>query len=80
MHTNVYTKSCSYIFIVPLYQSIKAFQFINTCEQQDKSFVLLPQNILQQLSPISTKLHCNSLVDKYINRHEILNDFFKQHL
>jgi hypothetical protein len=51
---------------IPLYHLIRAFQFVNTCE---------PQNILQQLSPNFTKIHCNSLVNKYINRHEMLNDF-----
>jgi hypothetical protein len=60
---------------IPLYHSIRAFQFVNTCEQQGKTFVLLPQNILQQLYPNSTKIHSKSLVDKYINRHEMLNDF-----
>jgi hypothetical protein len=62
------TQQVVHIFLsIPLFHSIRAFQFINTCEQQDNTFVLLPQNILQQLSPNSTKFHYNSLVDKYIN-------------
>ncbi len=28
---------------IPLYHSIRSFQFINTCQQQDRTFVLLPQ-------------------------------------
>ncbi len=28
---------------IPLYHSTRSFQFINTCQQQDKTFVLLPQ-------------------------------------
>ncbi len=57
-----------HIFLfIPLYHSTRSFQFINTCEQQDKAFVLLPQKILQQLPPNFIEMHCKSLVDKYIN-------------
>jgi hypothetical protein len=28
---------------IPLYHSTRSFQFINTCQQQDRTFVLLPQ-------------------------------------
>jgi hypothetical protein len=60
---------------IPLYRSTRSFQFINTCQQQDKAFVLLPQKKIQGLFPNSTKIHCKSLVDKYINQNEKLNDF-----
>ncbi len=59
---------------IPLYHSTRSFQFINTCQQQDKTFVLLPQK-KYDLSLSFTKLHCKSLVDKYINWNEKLNDF-----
>jgi hypothetical protein len=36
---NVYTTSCTYKNI----HTIIPFQFINTCQQQDKTFILLPQ-------------------------------------
>lgn len=36
--------------------------------------MLLPQKILQQLSPNSIKIYCKLLVDKYIDWHEMLND------
>jgi hypothetical protein len=52
---------------ISLYHSTRSFQFINTCEQQDRAFILLPQKILQQLSPNSIEIHWKSLVDKYIN-------------
>jgi hypothetical protein len=52
---------------IPLYHSTSSFQFLNTCQQQDKTFVLLPQKIIQGLSPNSTEFHCKSLVDQYIN-------------
>jgi mRNA degradation ribonuclease J1/J2 len=33
------------IVSMPLYHSTRLFQFINTCQQQDRAFVLLPQKI-----------------------------------
>jgi hypothetical protein len=32
---------------IPLYHSTRSFQFINTCEKNDRTFVLLPQQILK---------------------------------
>jgi hypothetical protein len=35
---------------IPLYHSTRSFQFINTCQQQDKTFVLLPKKITKIIS------------------------------
>jgi hypothetical protein len=59
---------------IPLYNSTRSFQFINTCQQQNRALVLLPQKIIQGLSPNSTKIHYKSLIDKHINQNERLND------
>jgi hypothetical protein len=48
---------------IPLYHSTKSFQFINTCQQQNRTFLLLSQKIIQGLSSNFTKIHCKSLVD-----------------
>jgi hypothetical protein len=42
---------------IPLYHSIKSFQFINICEENDRTFVLLPQKILNKLFLNSTYIH-----------------------
>jgi hypothetical protein len=57
-----------------LYHSTISFQFINTCQQQDKNICIITTKKIQGLSPNSTKTHCKSLVDKYINPNERLND------
>jgi hypothetical protein len=50
---------------IPLYHSTRAFQFINTYEENNKILVLLPQKILNKCSPNSTDIHCKSLIEKY---------------
>jgi hypothetical protein len=35
---------------IPLYHSTRSFQFIDTCQQQDRTFVLLPQNSTRLVS------------------------------
>ncbi len=30
---------------IPLHHATRSFQFINTCEEENKAFVLFPQNI-----------------------------------
>jgi hypothetical protein len=58
---------------MPLYHSPISFQFINTCQQQDITYVLLSQRNTRIIS----KLYINplkSLVDKYINQNERLNN------
>jgi len=72
--TNVYTTSYTYNIIHTLYYSTISFQFINTCQQQDRTFILLSHKIIQGLSLNSTKIHCKSLVGKCINPNERLND------
>jgi len=32
---------------MPLYYTTRFFQFINTCKEHEKTFVLLPQTLLQ---------------------------------
>ncbi len=41
--TNVYTTSCVFNIIHTIIPFKISFQFINTCQQQDRTFVLLPQ-------------------------------------
>jgi hypothetical protein len=50
---------------IPLYHSIKSFQFINICEENDRTFLLLPQKIVNKLFLNSTYIHCKSLIEKY---------------
>jgi hypothetical protein len=50
---------------ITFYFTTRSFQFINTCNEHERTFVLLPQTILHNLPPTSTNLHCESLVDKY---------------
>jgi hypothetical protein len=42
---------------IPLYHLTRPFQFINTCQQQDRTFVLLPQKNTRFVS----KFYKNSL-------------------
>jgi hypothetical protein len=55
---------------IPLYHSTRSFQFINTCQENDRAFVLLPQKILNKLS--LTNIHCKSLIEKYIMKNQSL--------
>jgi hypothetical protein len=34
------------ILSIPLYHLTKSFQFINTCDKHERTFVLLPNNML----------------------------------
>jgi len=57
---------------IPLYHSIRSFQFINTCQQQDKHLYYYHKKNIRLISNV--EIHCKSLVDKYINQNERLND------
>jgi len=46
---------------------MRSFEFINACEESKKTFILLPQKILQNLLATSTNVHCKSLIEKYKN-------------
>jgi hypothetical protein len=59
---------------MPLHKSTRSFQFIYTCHNKIKHLYYYHKKI-QGLFSNSTKIHCKSLVDKYINRNERLNDF-----
>ncbi len=50
---------------IPLYHSTRSFQFINICQENDKTFVLLPPKIFLKLSTNSIDIHCKSLIEKY---------------
>jgi hypothetical protein len=43
---------------IPLYHSTRSFRFINTCQQQDTTFVLLPQKNTMLIS----KFYINPLL------------------
>ncbi len=49
---------------IKLYHSTRSFQFINTCEENTTTFVLLSQKLLNKLSPNSIDIHCKSLIEK----------------
>jgi hypothetical protein len=51
--------------LIPLCHSTRSFQFMNTCEEHDRVFVLLPLKMLHNLSPTSIDIHCKSIVDNY---------------
>jgi hypothetical protein len=57
--TNVNLISNTYMFIHP----IISFQFINSWGKNDRTFVSLPQKILNKLFPNSIDIHCKSLVE-----------------
>jgi hypothetical protein len=65
---------------ITLYHSTISFQFINAYEENDRTFFLLPQKILNKLSPNSTNIHCKSLIEKYKTPNQSLNHFFKKKL
>jgi hypothetical protein len=71
--TNVNSTSSTIIFIHPIISFNKTFQFINTCEENDRAYVLLPQKILNKLFPNLIDIHCNSLIEKYKTRNQSLN-------
>jgi hypothetical protein len=73
IQANVNSTSRSYMLIHP----IISFQFINTCENNNRAFFLLPQKILNKLFPNSTNIHCKSLIEKYKTWNESLYHFFK---
>jgi hypothetical protein len=50
------------------------FQFINTCNEHERTFVLLPQKILHNLTPTSTNIQCKSLVYKHKEQHHSLEN------
>jgi hypothetical protein len=50
---------------IPLYYLIISFQFINTREELNRAFVLLPKKLVKKLPPTSIDIHCKSLVEKY---------------
>jgi len=63
-----------HIFLsIPFYHSTISFQFINTCEENNREFVLLPQKILNKLSPNLVDIHRELLIEKYKTRNESLN-------
>jgi hypothetical protein len=63
---------------IPFYHSTRSFQFINTCNEHERTFMLLPQNILYNLTPSSTNIQCKSLVYKYEERHHSLENISLQ--
>jgi hypothetical protein len=65
---------------IPFNHSTSSFQFINTCNEHERTFVLLPQNILHNLTPTSTNIQCKSLVYKYKKRHHSLENISLQNL
>jgi hypothetical protein len=69
MHFNAQQMSIQqaiHLFLsISLYHSTRSFQFIYTCEKNDRAFVLLPQKILNKSSPNSTNIHYKSLIEKY---------------
>jgi hypothetical protein len=65
---------------IPFCHSTRSFQFINTYNEHERTFVLLPQKILHNLTPISTNIQCKSLVYKYKEQHHSLENIFLQNL
>jgi hypothetical protein len=53
------------VLSIPFYHSTKSFQFINTCDEYERTFILLPINMLHKLLATFTNVHCKSLFDKY---------------
>jgi len=51
------------------------FNFINICQENDRTFVLLFQKTLNKLSPNSIDIHCKSLIKKYTIRDQSLHHF-----
>jgi hypothetical protein len=47
---------------IPFYHSTRSFQYISTCEEHHKTFVLLPQKMLQNLSWTLINIHCKSQI------------------
>ncbi len=56
---------------IQLYHSTRSFQFINTCEENNRAFVLLPPKILNKWFPNSIDIHCKLLIEntKHIMNH-----------
>jgi len=65
---------------IPFYHSTRSFQFINTCNEHERTFVLLPQKILRNSTPTSTNIQCKSLVYKYKEWHHSLENISLQNL
>jgi hypothetical protein len=59
---------------IPFYHSTRSSQFINTCNEHERVFVLLPQKILHNLTPRSTNIQCKSLVYKHKEQHHSLEN------
>lgn len=62
MHKPMSIQQAIYIYIlsIPFYRSTISFQYINTCEEHHKTFVLLPQKVLQNLPRTLINMHCKS--------------------
>jgi hypothetical protein len=52
---------------MPLYYTTRFFQFINTCKKHKKTFVLLPQTLLQKKNSTSIDIYYKSLIDIYMS-------------
>jgi hypothetical protein len=64
------------VLFIPFYHSTRSFQFINTCDEYERTSVLLPKNMLQKLLTTFRNVHCKSLIDKYIEKVVYLHFIF----
>jgi hypothetical protein len=70
--TDFYTTSGIYIiiYISTFHNIISIYKHMSRTRE---NICIITIKKLQNLSPTSTKIHCKSLVNKYINQHEKLN-------
>jgi len=61
------------ILSLPLYHSSRSFKFMNTSPLGEPAFFLKPQKILSKLNPESRNVMCKSIIDRYIERPQLLN-------
>jgi hypothetical protein len=47
---------------IPFYHSTRSFQYISRCEEHHKGFVLLSQEVLQNLPRTLINIHCKSQI------------------
>lgn len=62
------------ILSIPLYHCSRSFSFINTSPSHERAFILKPQYQLLKLDKECTEVMCKSIIDKYIDRPDNLEN------